>query len=86
MASQYILKGWRPKVKDVYVNDMPTIVNLIKSCWVEDPSERPTMHEIWEVLAGWDGHRNTHRQKIKRQNGVKEEGGGNVRGVEAAQK
>ncbi|GMH56627.1 hypothetical protein TrST_g9062 [Triparma strigata] len=54
VVSQRVLSGWRPKFKPVFEENLPTIVNLIKRCWQNDPMDRPTMKEVHEILAAWE--------------------------------
>lgn len=39
--------GWRPEVPD---NVYPSLRKLIANCWAHEPSQRPTFHEIIDVL------------------------------------
>ena len=46
VVSQRVLSGWRPKFKPIFEENLPTVVELIKRCWLNEPSERPTMKEV----------------------------------------
>ncbi|GMH49520.1 hypothetical protein TL16_g00538 [Triparma laevis f. inornata] len=60
VVSQRVLSGWRPKFKPIFEKNLPTVVELIKRCWLNEPSERPTMKEIKEILADWEEERAVH--------------------------
>ncbi|RHZ85726.1 hypothetical protein Glove_61g16 [Diversispora epigaea] len=57
-----ICKGIRPGI----VKGTPEIyVNLMKSCWQDDPTKRPTCKEIHDIIFKWDiFNRNTEIYKI----------------------
>ena len=46
-----IIKGIRPDLKELEENNYPRVlINIIKKCWENEPTNRPLMSEIKEKL------------------------------------
>ncbi|GMH75814.1 hypothetical protein TrST_g6 [Triparma strigata] len=53
--NKFMIEGWRPSLPEAWVEEMPTITDLINRCWSHDPNDRPSFAEIKKTLAKWSG-------------------------------
>ena len=68
VATQYIMRGWRPKFKSVFEKKLPSITALIKTLWVDHANERPSMEEVHTRLANWTG--DVDKRASKKEEGI----------------
>ena len=68
VATQYILRGWRPKFKSVFEESLPSITALIETLWVDNANERPSMEEVHKTLANWAG--DVDKRASKKEEGI----------------
>ncbi|PKC66966.1 hypothetical protein RhiirA1_459035, partial [Rhizophagus irregularis] len=59
-----ICKGERPEIIE---NTPKCYVNLMKKCWNEDPSKRPSTLEVYDVICNWiyRPHNNEVSEELK---------------------
>jgi hypothetical protein len=48
----FIISGGRPQ-REEYMNVEPDLWEKIETCWDEDPTRRPSMTEVYQVLVSY---------------------------------
>ena len=64
-SGKIALEGWRPAIPPALREHWPDFVDLIKRCWAQDPSERPSAQELVTELAACESdHRGREIDKL----------------------